>query len=269
MTSFSSDWLSRREPHDLRARNPFILAAMTASLKHLPYVRIIDLACGTGSTLRKLSSHLPHRQHWQLADNDLDLLTHAMAMPRLPGVTVVATPLDLNRDLESAFDESVDLVTTSALLDLVSKSWLERLVVGISTHAIPFYAALSYDGRIQLSPRDPLDAAIIAAFNAHQRTDKGFGPALGPAATAFAIARFEAVGYSVIHGTSDWHIGLDDHEMQNEILAGWASAGHEMGKLSLADTSAWLARRRDLIGAGRSLIHIGHVDFFAAPISTR
>lgn len=269
MTSFSADWLARREPHDLRARNPFILAAMAASLKHLPCVRIIDLACGTGSTLRKISSHLPPRQHWQLADSDLGLLTHAMAMPRLPGVTVTATPLDLNRDLESALDESIDLVTTSALLDLVSKSWLERLVVEISTHAIPFYAALSYDGRIWLSPRDPLDVAIIAAFNAHQRTDKGFGPALGPAATTFAIARFEALGYSVIHGTSDWHVGLDDREMQNEILAGWASAAHEMGKLSLADTSAWLTRRRDLIVAGRSLIHVGHVDFFAAPISTR
>lgn len=269
MTRFSADWLSRREPHDLRARNPFVLAALTASLKHVPCVRIIDLACGTGSTLRKISSHLPPRQRWQLVDSDLDLLTHAMAMPRLPGVAVVATPLDLNRDLESALDESVDLVTTSALLDLISKSWLERLVVEISTHAIPFYAALSYDGRIWLSPRDPLDVAIIAAFNAHQRTDKGFGPALGPAAAAFAIARFKAVGYSVIHGTSDWHIGLDDHEMQNEILAGWASAAHEMGKLSFADTSAWLTRRRDLIAAGRSFIHVGHVDFFATPISMR
>ncbi len=269
MTSFSADWLARRESHDLRARNPFVLAAMTASLKHLPYVRIIDLACGTGSTLRKISSHLPSRQHWQLVDSDLDLLTHAMTMLRPPGVTVAAAPLDLNRDLESALDESVDLVTTSALLDLVSKSWLERLVVEISTHAIPFYAALSCDGRIWLSPRDPLDLAIIAAFNAHQRTDKGFGPALGPAAAAFAIARFEAIGYSVIHGTSDWHIGLNDHEMQNEILAGWASAAHAMGKLSLADKSAWLTRRRDIIAAGRSLIHVGHVDFFATPISTR
>ena len=86
------------------------------------------------------------------------------------------------------------------LLDLVSDTWLDRLAVEIAARSIPVYAALSYDGRIGFSPPDPLDAAITAAVNAHQRTDKGFGPALGPAAAAFAIARFEALGYSVVHG---------------------------------------------------------------------
>ena len=51
--------------------------------------------------------------------------------------------------------------------------------VEIAARAIPLYAALSYDGRIAFTPSDPLDADIVAAVNAHQRTDKGFGPALG------------------------------------------------------------------------------------------
>jgi hypothetical protein len=125
---------------------------------------------------------------------------------------------------------------------------------------------LSYDGRIVLTPPDPLDAAIVTAVNAHQRTDKGFGPALGPAAAAFAIARFEALGYSVVHGRSDWAIGPNDLDMQTEILAGWASAAHEIGALSRADTTAWLTRRVD---AGCSSLHVGHVDFFATPSATR
>jgi hypothetical protein len=185
------------------------------------------------------------------------------------GVSVAAVPLDLNRDLEAVLDGPVDLVTTSALLDLVSEPWLERLAVEIAARSIPIYAALSYDGRIALGPADPSDAAIVAAVNMHQRTDKGFGPALGPAAATFATTRFKSLGYSVVHGMSDWVIGPDDREIQIEILAGWASAARETGDLSLADTAGWLTRRCDAVAAGRSSIRVGHVDFFAAPSATR
>ena len=59
-------------------------------------------------------------------------------------------PVDLARDLEAALDGPVDLVTTSALLDLVSDDWLERLAIEAAARRLPVYAALSYDGRIEL-----------------------------------------------------------------------------------------------------------------------
>ena len=269
MTGFSADWLALREPHDVRARNPALLIAVVASLAGNTSIRIVDLACGTGSTLRALAPRFPAGQNWRLVDNDLSLLARASATARPAGVTVTAVPLDLNRDLEAVLDGPVDLITTSALLDLVSAAWLERLAVEIAARKIPIYAALSYDGRIELSPADPLDAAIAAAVNAHQRKDKGFGPALGPAAASAAIARFEKLGYSVLHGTSDWVIGPDDRDIQMEIFAGWASAVRELGDLSLADTVGWLTRRRDVIATGSSSIRVGHVDIFARPIGTR
>ncbi|MEA2948210.1 MAG: hypothetical protein QOI40_3540, partial [Alphaproteobacteria bacterium] len=210
------------------------------------------------------------QQSWKLIDNDLELLARAKAMPLAKQVTVAAIPFDLNRDLEAALDGPVDLIATSALLDLVSETWLDRLAVEIAARSIPLYAALSYDGRIGFTPPDPLDAAIVAAVNAHQRTDKGFGPALGPAAAAFAIARFEALGYSVVHGASDWVMGPDDRDMQTQILTGWASAAHDIGgALSRADTTAWLTRRRATVAAGCSSLFVGHVDFFATPSATR
>jgi hypothetical protein len=146
---------------------------------------------------------------------------------------------------------------------------LDRLAAAVAARSIPLYAALSYDGRTGFTPPDPFDAAIAAAVNAHQRTDKGFGPALGPAAAAFAIARFEALGYSVVHGASDWAMGPDDLDIQIEILAGWASAAHDMGALSFADITAWHTRRRDAVAAGCSSLRVGHVDFFATPSATR
>lgn len=269
MSGFSADWLTLREPYDLNARNPAVINTLATSLEPLSSVWVVDLACGTGSTLRALSPFLPAQQSWKLVDNDLSLLARAADAPRAKQLTVTTIPLDLNRDLEAALDGPVDLVTTSALLDLVSEPWLDRLVVEIAVRAIPLYAALSYDGRTTLMPPDPLDADIVAAVNAHQRTDKGFGPALGPAAAAFAITRFEALGYSVVHGTSDWVMGPDDFDIQTEVLDGWASAAHEVGALSLAETTAWLTRRRGAVAARLSSLSVGHVDFFATPNAIR
>jgi hypothetical protein len=178
-------------------------------------------------------------------------------------------PLDLQRDLEVALDGPIDLVTTSALLDLVSGTWLDRLARALAARSAPFYAALSYDGRTGFTRPDPFDAAIAAGVNTHQRLDKGFGPALGPAAAAFIIARFKALGYSVVHGVSDWVMGPDDRDIQTEILTGWASAAHHTAALSLADATAWLSRRHAAVAAGHSSLFVGHVDFFAIPSATR
>ena len=262
--SFSSEWLALREPHDQRARNREVLAAVAAAFAGQPDIAVVDLACGTGSTLRALAPHLPARQIWRLVDNDLSLLARAGANAPA-GVSVTPTPVDLARDLEAALDGALDLVTTSALLDLVSPEWLERFVVETAARRLPVYAALSYDGRAALDPVDPLDATIIAAVNRHQRRNKGFGPALGPAAALEAVERFHVVGYTVVQGVSDWVFGPGDREIQTEVLSGWASAVRELDELALPHIVDWLARRRDLVAAGRATMRVGHVDVFARP----
>lgn len=266
--SFSAAWLELREPYDLRARNTTVIEAVAAALGDRPSITVVDLACGTGSTFRALSPRIKARQNWRLADNDLSLLARTpQSSP--PNVNVVTVPVDLNLDVEAVLDGPVDLVTTSALLDLVSDEWLERFAVETAARRLPVYAALSYDGRIDMTPADSEDRKIIAAVNAHQRTDKGFGPALGPAAAKAAVAMFERVGYSVVQGAADWAFEPDDRDIQIEMLSGWAAAAREMGNLPLPDVMGWLTRRRDLVAAGRSSIRVGHVDFFARPIATR
>jgi hypothetical protein len=268
MSGFSADWLTLREPYDGAARSPVVLDAVTAAVADRNSLSVVDLACGTGSTMRALAPHLPPRQEWRLVDNDLGLLLRA-GQVSLPNVKVTTVPVDLARDLEAALDGPVEMVTTSALLDLVSPNWLERFVVEIAARRLPVYAALSYDGRISLDPSDPLDIKIVTAVNRHQRTDKGFGPALGPTAAAEAIGRFERLGYTVTQSTSDWVFGPDDRNIQLEVVAGWASAARDIGDLSLGDIANWLVRRREAIAAGRSSIRVGHVDFFAVPPPAR
>ena len=267
--SFSSSWLTLREPYDRRARNPAVLDAVAAWAAERPSVAAVDLACGLGSTLRAVTERLPKRQSWRLVDNDLSLLARAGALANLPNLSVTPVPVDLARDLEAALDGPVELVTTSALLDLVSHEWLDRLVTEAAARRLPVYAALSYDGLATLDPTDPLDIVVIDAVNQHQRGDKGFGPALGPEAAATAPSRFEAVGYTVTQGASDWVFGAKDAEIQTEVLTGWAVAAREIGESSIGDIIGWLARRRDHIAAGRSGMRVGHVDFFARPMATR
>jgi SAM-dependent methyltransferase len=270
MSGFSADWLALREPFDARARNRDVLDAVAAAAAAAGNaIAVVDLACGTGATLRAIASRLPARQDWRLVDNDLSLLARAASGTATRGVTVTRIPVDLTRDLEAALDGPIDLVTTSALLDLVSAEWLERLVIEVAARHLPLYAALSYDGRVTFEPADPLDAAVIAGVNRHQQTDKGFGAALGPAAAAMAIARLQAANYAVVHGRSDWRLSPRDRDIQRDMLAGWAGAAREIGAVSLADAASWLTRRRDLVAAGRSTIAVGHVDLFARPIGTR
>jgi hypothetical protein len=269
VTAFSADWLALREPYDLKARNPAVLAALAAAVDGPASIVIIDLACGAGATARAIASHLRPRQIWRLVDNDSDLL--ARAAPAKPAADrhFSVLKIDIARDVEAALEARVDLVTASALLDLVSAAWLTRLTKEIVGRGLLFYAALTYDGRMDFEPADPFDAAIVEAVNRHQRRDKGFGPALGPTAAPAATARFEVLGYWVTHGKSDWELGPRDNAIQEELLAGWAAAAHEGGDLVSPAIEAWFSRRRRHIAAGRSAIRVGHSDFFARPTVAR
>jgi hypothetical protein len=267
--SFAAEWLALREPYDGRARNAEVLAAVAAHVAGRHSIGIVDLACGTGSTFRAIAAHLAPRQDWRLVDNDLGLLGRAAMQARKCPHAVRATPVDLALDLEAALDGPIDLVTTSALLDLVSEAWLDRLAVEAAARQLPVYAALIYDGRVTLAPSDRLDQKIIDAVNRHQRRDKGFGPALGPVAAAAAIDHFRRAGYGVTHGQSDWRFAPQDNEIQKAVIAGWAAAAHELGELQADDVAGWRERRGALIRAGRSHMRIGHIDVFARPIGTR
>jgi len=265
MSGFSAAWLALREPYDARARNPLVIDAVANAFRDEAAIAIVDLACGTGATVRALAPHLPQRQSWRLVDNDLGLLARAGTLGEPPHRSVAARAVDLARDLELALEGPLDLITCSALLDLVSGEWLERLVVETAARRLPVYAALSYDGQATLDPADPFDAEMVAAVNTHQRRNKGFGPALGPAAAPRAIERFERLDYSAVQGRSDWTFAPEDGAIQNEILAGWAAAARELDEPPAERVAAWLTRRLNLVAMGGLRMRLGHVDFFARP----
>ena len=260
MSGFSAQWLALREPYDVGARNAAVLDAVSGAFVQHASISVVDIGCGTGSTLRAIAGRLPRSQSWRLVDNDLGLLARAAALRPSPDIRVMCTPIDLVKDLEIALAAPVDLVTTSAFLDLVSLEWLDRFIIELAARRLSVYAALTYDGRAALEPPEALDVEVLEQFHAHLRADNGFGPALGHAAAKRAVERFEHFGYGLVQGLSDWVLTSADIDMQEAILAGWAGAG---GKNSAV--SSWLSRRRSHLAAGRLSLRLGHLDIFARP----
>jgi len=122
---------------------------------------------------------------------------------------------------------------------------------------------LSYDGRIACAPADEGDEYVRGLVNQHQRTDKGFGPALGPDAARAAAEVFGAAGFTVHIAESDWVLDGAYAELQRQLLAGWAGAARELAPADAARIDTWLARRLAQVDAGASRIVVGHVDVLA------
>lgn len=261
MSGFALDWLDLREPADAAARNRVVLAQLAADLVGRRSVAVIDLGAGSGSTMRALAPHLPGGQRWVLVDDDPDLLAAATA--RVEDGAVSTRRLDIARDLDTALAEHCDLVTCSALLDLVSRRWIGRLVDRLAARGTPFYGALSYDGSIRFEPAHPLDEAVLDLFNRHQQGDKGFGRALGPDAGRATAAAFETAGYAVLAGRSDWRLDPSMAPLQRAFVEGIAGAVAETGRLAPTDLDAWRGAHLAAIEAGAAFVQVGHTDLYA------
>jgi SAM-dependent methyltransferase len=191
---FQADWLALREPADHRARALSLVHRLQAWSGRRP-LNILDLGAGTGSNLRFLAPLLPVGQHWTLVDHDAALL--ARVTTSVAGVAWRGIQADLAEWPRFTADPAPDLVSASALLDLVPAAWLDSLVEVCRTSEAACLMALSYDGSSAWSAADPDDAAVLAAVNAHQERDKGLGAALGPRAPEQLARRFRAAGFAV------------------------------------------------------------------------
>ena len=106
---------------------------------------------------------------------------------------------------------------------------------------------------------------FLQAFNRHQRTDKGFGPALGPSASQHLTATLAAHGYRVESAAADWQLTAAHCALQGQLVLGWHEAASAMAEIEEAPLAAWLDRRQAAIAAGALAIQVGHTDVFACP----
>ena len=274
METFDADWLAMREPADRRARAPLLPERLSAAWRRHGWTRVVDLGSGTGANLRYLAPRLPPGQRWTLVDHDprhVDRLQRLEAPPEVETVTAVSR--DLAADGLAVVAEA-HLVTASALLDLVSESWLAGLVRRCADNACGAYFALTYDGEVQWMTEsaagwrvddDPDDGLVRDAVNRHQRSDKGFGPALGPAAAPLAARLFREAGYSTWLAGSGWGLDAADRGLAARLVEGWAEAAAGLRPEMAARVGAWSVRRRTAVSRGSFRVTVGHRDLLALP----
>ena len=292
MTGFHADWLALREDADARSRDPALAQELRVWLRRREPLRVLDLATGTGANARYLAPLLGGRQEWLLVDHDpelLDRLPGAMrawaaarglgfeARPRRPlriagrGFQAEMRPLAL--DLMSGIDRlpSLDrhLITASALLDLVSATWLETLAGRCRAAGAAVLFALTFDGGIDFRPAEPEDEMLRGLMIRHQRGDKGFGSALGPAAAHRAPVLFAANGYETRRGESGWVLGTKERAMQAALLEDWVAAAKQVAPEQALLIDDWQRRRLAHVERGVGRLRVGHLDVLALPAGAR
>ena len=290
MTGFSGEWLSLREPLDVRSRSAKLAATFAQAIRptesrDLP-IHVVDLGAGTGANLRYLAPLLGGSQDWLLAERDPSLLDAVDDQLRIWAESAGARVFQGDRqlivratqfecrvrrvsvDLATELDRVVlperCLVTASALLDLVSEDWLAKLAKRSRNAAAFVWFALSYDGRIDCMPAEAEDPDVRELFNRHQMGDKGFGPALGPVAARRAGEIFEDCGYHTLSEPSDWRVKAHQ-ALQLALLDDWFDAATEIDPDRASELREWRERRLAHIGCGQSELIVGHADLIGWP----
>lgn len=286
MDSSLAHWLHLREASDAQSRSTALTRDIAAVVAPFDTLNVLDLGTGAGSNIRYLAERLQGRQRWLAVDRDPDLLealldrmqrwghscgygvsvgpdTCHIRSPRLD-CHIETLPLNLGVLHDRVLFSGRHLVTASALLDLVSESWLRDLAGHCRAENAAALFSITYNGRSTSEPGEPEDDAVLELFNRHQKTDKGLGgPAAGPDAAVVAERCFTEAGFVVRRAASDWNISPTERDMQRLLIDGWAHAARDIAPRRNRTIAAWHARRIQHLEAGHSRVVVGHDDLAA------
>ena len=270
MSGFSVDWLTLREEADLRSRDFELLEKVDQWLRdHCAKELIVaDLGAGTGSTMRAFANFVSQKSEsisWRLIDQDSDLLEYAHNR-HCDSYRIETFDLDLNNTALLPL-QSVQLITASALLDLVSEEFVDsitsQLVSLNKQQPVGLYTALTYNGMIEWKPSHSLDEKVQNSLNQDQKRDKGFGKALGPDASEYLGQRLTEAGFKVYSADSTWFLDAVDEKLVIEYIAGIDRVLENDQVLGIEALKAWVEFRESHVTTGAC--RVGHCDLLALP----
>ena len=159
--------------------------------------------------------------------------------------------------------EAYHVVTASAVVDLLSRDMLDKLLRTLHQHQLAFYPTLNYQSMRYL-PAEPRDEAMIEAYERHMQREQDFGRALGPSCTATLQQLAQKIyRQSPLQGPSPWELRPTDVAMHRHMLAFMEKSITEIApKL---DVAGWADHKRQLLKAQELHLHVDHSDVFISP----
>ena len=258
-------WLALRVEADDAARARTVDSLLPRLVQYLAAagaddsgVDVIDLGSGTGANQRWLSPRLPFEQRWLLVDHDHALQRHHPAAPgtRLLTADVGILPSIVNQS------GSAQLVTCSALLDVLTSGQVEALGSALAEARQPALFSLTVTGGMELWPPHPLDADLLGAFNDYQRRSGG----AGPEAVHILDRTLRPTDCRLWTAETPWQLDRhSDGEFVRRFLSDRVDAAVAQDPSLDSAGAVWLALRLAQLAEHALEISVGHRDILILP----
>tara|TARA_B100001063_G_scaffold174214_1_gene163304 strand:+ start:1605 stop:2477 length:873 start_codon:yes stop_codon:yes gene_type:complete len=224
--TFSKSWINMRVEYDNTSRSSVLIDHLN-KISREDEIDLIDLCCGTGSFLIWALNENINLKNCRLIDNDIKLLKSIKSNLRAnlkTKYTIQSNTNNLNllikkrsKSVSTVLIEKSDcdeyshtnkifhIISYSAALDLMSKSSINIALKKIKKDNI-LYFSLCFNGIVKWTPSNPFDKYVLTFFNNHQRSDKGFGSALGHKSIEFLKKKARDLNLNITVTDSPWII---------------------------------------------------------------
>ena len=280
---FSLTWIKEREFYDKQSRSNLLTMEIKKDSKNVK--KIIDLGCGTGAFLRWCITEKILFDEATLIDYDKRLLrsidisfrrflekTNYFFKKINPRKYLITNPSSSKFFFISFLEQNIlnslniiknfDLISLSALSDLLSKNFIRKLFTQSPKNKY-IYFSLCFNGKIKWSPVSEFDKYIVSNFNNHQLQDKGFGNALGKNSLRYIESIAKKKSYVYLKKDSPWKIGSSNKKdllFQKKYLNMMLNTLKNDGRTQKDILKPWYEKRvKDLKRVSSKLV-VGHND---------
>lgn len=261
-----ANWLAARVAADTAARAttlntlvPDLINYLAVTGDHQDTLEIIDLGAGTGANQRWLAPQLPFRQRWVHLDHD-PIISRSLPLP--DDTMIIDDTVEALSRLLASRDAGRQLVTCSALLDVLPMAQLNAVCRAVIDNRVPALFSLTVTGTFGVVPSHPDDQPLLGAFNDHQRR----AGRAGPEAASLAAEALRAAGFDVRCQETPWQLtAASGRAFVGQVLQERLCAAVSQHPGLAQAANAWLELRRSQLALGIMRVELGHGDILALP----
>ena len=247
-------------------------------------IELIDMCCGSGNFLIWSIKNKLFFSGYTLIDNDIKLLKSIKSNLRKntsKDLTIKSNTNNMNLILIRGSHNSskvlikkndcdefnyktkrFHVISYSAVLDLMSKSSIIKALKRANDINV-IYFSLCFNGMVKWTPSNIFDKYILSFFNNHQRTDKGFGSALGFKSIDFVKRCAVKKDMNIIIKNSPWIINNKsnkDKTFMNRYLLDVKKALFHMEGIDKDILRKWFNEKKNDIENKSIKLYVGHQD---------